>query len=324
MDVEERLKLVTRNAVEVVTEEELRQLLEEKEEPVAYVGFEPSGKVHLGHKLVIDKMIDLQEAGFHVIILLADLHAYLNEKGALEEVRELADYNRRCFLAMGLDPNKTEFVLGSEFQLDEDYALDVYRMARHTTMRRARRSMDMIARSEENPPVSQVVYPLMQALDIVHLNVDLAVGGLEQRKIHMLARDVLPKLGYDSPTCLHTPIIHGLDGDEKMSSSKNNFIAVDDEPEVIREKLRKAYCPAREAEGNPILEIYQYFIFREYDEVTIERPEKYGGDVTYTSYEELKRDFVDGELHPLDLKENAARYLIEILKPVRKAVSAPS
>ncbi|MEO2241920.1 MAG: tyrosine--tRNA ligase, partial [Euryarchaeota archaeon] len=175
-----------------------------------------------------------------------------------------------------------------------------------------------------NPPVSQVVYPLMQALDIVHLNVDLAVGGLEQRKIHMLARDVLPKLGYDAPTCLHTPIIHGLDGDEKMSSSKGNYIAVNDDPETIREKLRRAYCPAGEAEGNPVLEIYRYFIFREYDEVTIERPEKYGGDVTYTSYEELERDFVNEDLHPLDLKENAARYLAEILEPVRKAVGTPS
>ncbi|WP_456466113.1 tyrosine--tRNA ligase [Methanopyrus sp.] len=321
---EDAWELVTRNAVEIVTEEELRRILEEKDEPVAYVGFEPSGDIHLGHKLVIDKMVDLQRAGFRVIILLADLHAYLNEKGSLEEVRELAEYNKRCFTALGLDPKRTEFVLGSEFQLEEDYALDVYRMARHTTMRRARRSMDMIARREENPPVSQAVYPLMQALDIVHLNVDLAVGGLEQRKIHMLARDVLPKLGYDAPTCLHTPIIHGLDGEEKMSSSKGNYIAVNDDPETIREKLRRAYCPAGEAEGNPVLEIYRYFIFREYDEVTIERPEKYGGDVTYTSYEELERDFVNEDLHPLDLKENAARYLAEILEPVRKAVGTPS
>jgi len=318
VDVEERMELATRNAVEVVTEDELREILETKERPVAYVGFEPSGKIHLGHKLVIDKMVDLQKAGFKVKILLADLHGYLNEKGSLEEVRETAEYNKRCFVAMGLDPKDTEFVLGSEFQLEPDYALDVYKMARHTTMKRARRSMDMIARREENPPVSQVVYPLMQALDIVHLGVDLAVGGLEQRKIHMLARDVLPKLGYEPPTCLHTPIIHGLDGDEKMSSSKGNFIAVDDDPDTIREKIMKAYCPMKETEGNPILELYRYFIFREYGEVTIERPEKYGGDVTYGSYEELERDYAAGEIHPLDLKENAARYMAEILAPVRR------
>ena len=73
-----------------------------KEEKIAYIGFEPSGRIHMGHYLQIRKMIDLQKAGFKIIILLADLHAYLNQKGTMEEVRALGEENRKVFETMGL------------------------------------------------------------------------------------------------------------------------------------------------------------------------------------------------------------------------------
>jgi tyrosyl-tRNA synthetase len=76
-----RLELVKRNVQEIVTEEELEELLNKKEAPCAYVGYEPSGKIHMGHVLTVNKLIDLQKAGFKVTVLLADVHAYLNRKG---------------------------------------------------------------------------------------------------------------------------------------------------------------------------------------------------------------------------------------------------
>ena len=155
----------------------------------------------------------------------------------------------------------------------------------------------------------------MQVNDIKHLNVDVAVGGMEQRKIHMLARELLPSLGYKAPVCIHNPVLTGLDGEGKMSSSKGNFIAVDDEPEVIKSKIKKAYCPAKVVEGNPIMEIAKYFL--EYP-LTIKRPEKYGGDVTFDSYEELEKIFAEGNLHPMDLKNAVAEELIKILEPIRE------
>jgi tyrosyl-tRNA synthetase len=282
------------------------------------VGYEPSGKVHLGHVLTINKLADLQQAGFEVTVLLADLHAYLNHKGTLEEIRELAEYNKECFLALGLEPGKTKFVLGSEMQLAEDYFLLVQRLALETTLLRAKRSMDLVGRREANPKVARVLYPLMQVVDIVALGVDVAVGGLDQRKIHMLARDNLPKLGYKAPICLHTPIIHGLDGADKMSSSKENFIAVDDPEEVVKRKLRKAFCPMGETGNNPVLELYEHHIFRKYSRVTIERPEKYGGGLEYGDYAELEKDYTQGKVHPQDLKNAAAGYISEILSPVRE------
>jgi len=299
--------MIKRNTSEIISEEELREVLK-KDEKSAYIGFEPSGKIHLGHYLQIKKMIDLQNAGFDIIILLADLHAYLNQKGELDEIRKIGDYNKKVFEAMGL---KAKYVYGSEFQLDKDYTLNVYRLALKTTLKRARRSMELIAREDENPKVAEVIYPIMQVNDIHYLGVDVAVGGMEQRKIHMLARELLPK----KVVCIHNPVLTGLDGEGKMSSSKGNFIAVDDSPEEIRAKIKKAYCPAGVVEGNPIMEIAKYFL--EYP-LTIKRPEKFGGDLTVNSYEELESLFKNKELHPMDLKNAVAEELIKILEPIRK------
>lgn len=319
MNIEMKISLVKRNAVEVVTEEELVNLLNMAKQPAAYVGYEPSGEIHLGHVMTVYKLLDLQRAGFKIIILLADVHAYLNEKGSFEEIGEIAEYNKRAFIALGLNPAKTKFVLGSDFQFSRDYFLDVIKFARLTTLNRARRSMDEISRRTENPLVSQMIYPLMQAIDIAHLEVDLAVGGIDQRKIHMLARENLPKLGYNAPVCLHTPILIGIDG-TKMSSSKGNYISIRDDREEIERKILKAYCPEGVIKDNPIIQILQYHIFPKFNKIVVERDKKYGGDVEYYNINELISDYSLGKLHPLDLKRSVGRYLNMILEPVREKI----
>jgi tyrosyl-tRNA synthetase len=268
--------------------------------------------------LTANKLLDLQKVGFDVVILLADLHAFLNEKGSLEEVKKIADYNRDCFMALGLDPERTEFVYGTSYQLKPEYMLKILQMARNTTLNRARRSMDEVSRNAENPMVSQMIYPLMQAIDIADLHIDLAVGGIDQRKIHMLAREELPRLCLPAPVCMHTPLIPGLNG-EKMSSSKGNNIAVDEPAEEIEKKIKSAFCPAKVVENNPVLAICKYHIFpRCEDGMTIHRPDKFGGDMSYASYETLEADFVCGAMHPMDLKKACVEYMNEILAPVRE------
>ncbi|AKB55947.1 MULTISPECIES: tyrosine--tRNA ligase [Methanosarcina] len=315
----DRLDLIKRNVQEIVTEGELEELLNKKKAPRAYVGYEPSGKIHMGHVLTVNKLIDLQKAGFEITVLLADVHAYLNRKGTLEEVRKIADYNKRCFIALGLDKEKTNFVYGSDYQLGAEYMLNVLKLSRSVTLNRARRSMDEVGRAMDDPTVSQMVYPLMQAIDIALLGVDIAVGGIDQRKIHMLARENLKNLGFETPICIHTPILLGLDG-TKMASSKENFISVDDTEEEIYKKLKKAYCKIGDTEENPILALFRYHIFPRYETVVIERPEKFGGNITYVSYEEMENAFAAESVHPMDLKNSAAKYINEILDPVRKVL----
>ncbi|MBC2697492.1 MAG: tyrosine--tRNA ligase [ANME-2 cluster archaeon] len=313
----DRLALIKRNTEEIVTQEELERLLETKESPTAYVGYEPSGKIHMGHVLTVNKLIDLQNAGFKVTVLLADVHAYLNEKGTMEEVKKVADFNKECFIALGLEEGKTNFVYGSDYQLEPDYMLSVLKLARDTTLNRAKRSMDEVSRSTDNPRVSQMVYPLMQAVDIAMLGVDVAVGGIDQRKIHMLAREGLPGLGYKAPICIHTPILLGLDG-KKMSSSSNNFISMDDTEKAVKKKVNKAFCPEGDIVDNSVLALFKYHIMPRFEEITIHRPEKYGGDLHYPGYEELEAEFASKELHPMDLKAGAADYMNRILEPVRE------
>ncbi|MCC6027618.1 MAG: tyrosine--tRNA ligase [Archaeoglobales archaeon] len=320
MELEEKIALITRNTEEVITVEELRQLLETKDRPRAYVGYEPSGDIHLGHLITVNKLKDLQKAGFEIVVLLADIHAYLNEKGSFEEIRELAERNMKTFIAYGLKKEKTQFVLGSDYQLNRDYVLDVLRLARITTLNRARRSMDEVSRRKEDPMVSQMIYPLMQALDIAYLKIDVAVGGIDQRKIHMLARENLPVLGYKAPICIHTPIIAGLDG-EKMSKSKRNYISLRDSAEELERKIMKAYCPQGTVDGNPIIDLVKHYVFPYFGKLKIERDSKFGGDVEYESLDSLLQDFKEMKLHPMDLKRAVAKYLNELIDDARKELT---
>ncbi|OLZ40125.1 tyrosine--tRNA ligase [Natrinema saccharevitans] len=320
-------ELLTRNAEEVVTDDEVRDLAEEPEGKRAYVGYEPSGVLHLGHLLTANKLIDLQEAGLEVVILLADAHAYLNEKGSLEEIRATAEQMKAQFLAYGLDEDRTEFVYGSTFQFDEEYTRDLHTLEQATTMNRAQRAMAEI-QGDETAKVSHLVYPLMQTLDIEYLDLDLAVGGLDQRKVHMLAREKLPELDYEVRPAIHTPILADLTtGEGKMSSSEGITISMEDSTDDLEEKVNSAYCPPTrdpepDDEGNerenPVLELFEYHVFPRFDEVVVERPEKYGGDLTYEDYEGLAADLESGELHPADAKGTLATYLDELIAPGRE------
>ncbi len=305
----------------MITETELLKLMGEGKFTV-YCGYEPSGKIHFGHVLSVQKLIDFQKIGARVVVLLADLHAYLNDKGTLEEIRQVAEYNKHCFIAWGLDPKHTEFLLGSDFQLKSEFMMDVLRMATGTTLFRARRSMAEIARHLNDPDVAQVIYPLMQAVDIAHLNVDVAVGGIDQRKVHMVAREKLPSVGYKKPVCVHVPLLHGLDGIDKMSSSKGNFIAIDDEPSVIKKKVIKSFCPLKQTKDNPIIEYVEHVIFPILGKLEVGRQVKYGGPLEVEDAAELRKLYMSGELHPADLKAAVAEALVQVLEPVRRYFGA--
>jgi tyrosyl-tRNA synthetase len=315
MNNKEKLELIENGTLEIINLEELEKKFE-KSNPIAYTGYEPSGKVHLGHVITIIKLKQLQKIGFKIKILLADYHAYLNGKGTMQEIQDLSDYNIKAFRALGLNED-TEFIQGSTYQTTSEYSDKVYKLSTLVTLKRAKRSMDQVSRYDENPKVSSVIYPLMQVVDMMFLNVDLALGGMEQRKIQMLARENLSKLDFKAPVCIHTPLLRGLDGDEKMSSGKGNFIAVDDEENVIKKKIKKSHCPMKIVEANPIFEIATHFIFPNQEKILIKRNEKFGGNIELNETE-LKDMYESGELHPLDLKNAVTEFLIEYLKPIRE------
>ena len=356
MDIEKKVELITRKPTEeVLTVGDLRDLLEVGMPLRHYIGFEISGYIHLGTGLMAGaKIADFQKAGIRTRVFLADWHSWINDKlgGDLEVIQKVAlgyfkEGMKQSIKVMGGDPDKVEFVLASEILERGDYWRTIIDISKNVTLARMMRSITIMGRQMgEAIDFAKLMYPAMQVADIFYQGVNIAHAGMDQRKAHVIAREVAEKLKYHplvwdgkkvKPVAVHHHLLLGLQeppkwpvggeeefkeikGQMKMSKSKPySAVFIHDTPEEIREKLRKAFCPAKEVNYNPVLDWAEHIIFRqEPTEFIIHRPAKFGGDVTYTTLEELKKDFAEGKLHPLDLKNAVAEYLIELLKPIRE------
>ncbi len=337
MDSETRLQLLKGIAQEIVTEDELKTLVETKSKLVAYDGFEPSGLAHLPVGIYRPLLLrDLLKANVKFKLLLADSFAWINEKveGDLDNIRVVGKYFLEVWKAAGVDMTKVEVVWHQDYLANPEYWKKVMLIAKNHSEKRTKRALQIAGRGEEVSHVAQLFYPSMQAADVFQLEVDICQLGLDQRKANMLAREVADKLKWKKPVALHHRMLLGLDGmssasasDEasidqeisaKMSKSKpNTCIFVHDSLEEIKKKINAAYCPAKIAAGNPVLEYSREILFRAFGEMTIERPTKFGGDVAYTSYSQLEGDFVAGKLHPMDLKNSVAVNLDKLIAPIR-------
>jgi len=323
------IEKITSNTEETITKEEL-QIVLKKPNPRAYIGFEPSGTVHLGWKICTNKIKDFLECGFNFTILLADWHAYINDKldGDIDKIKLCGKYMEDCFAAMGVNKNDVKFIYTSDYIGDSNYWELVLKTSKVTSVARVKRAMDIMGRDAEEAEkdLSKLFYPAMQVSDIFYLNLDVAYGGTDQRHAHMLARDVSKKLGLTPPVAIHTPLLTGLQTggrmdpiESKMSKSKpDSMISIHDSSEEVKNKIKKAFCPEKQNIGNPILEICKYIIFPELKEEAfiIKRPEKYGGNLEFNTYKELENTYVQG-LHPLDLKNSTINYINNILEPIR-------
>ncbi|MDP2673037.1 MAG: tyrosine--tRNA ligase [Nanoarchaeota archaeon] len=321
MNIDKRLELIKRNTIEIINEEIITEFLKKKKSPVIYCGYEPSGDIHLGHLVSMTKLLDLQKAGFKIKVLLADWHAYLNQKGDWEFIGTESKKWEKEFKAFGL--SKAEFVKGSEIQRNFNYIDDVFNLALKNTISRGLRSMQTVARDIENAKISQVIYPLMQIADFKYLKVDGALGGIEQRKIHMLALESLKEIKYKQPFLIHHELIPSLKGPEhgKMSSSiKESMISISDSDKEIQNKISKAYCPEGSIQENPILSIIKLIIFPYHEKFAIERPEKFGGKVEFKNYFDLEKAFSEKKIHPMDLKNSCVKHLSEILGKIKKNI----
>jgi tyrosyl-tRNA synthetase len=323
------IEIITTNTEETITREELEIVLK-KPNPRAYIGFEPSGTVHLGWKICTNKINDFIKCGFNFTILLADWHAYINDKldGDIDKIKLCGKYMEDCFAAMGVNKNDVKFIYTSDYVGDPNYWELVLKTSKATSVARVKRAMDIMGRDAEEAEkdLSKLFYPAMQVSDIFYLKLDVAYGGTDQRHAHMLARDVSKKLGITPPVAIHTPLLTGLQAggrmdpiESKMSKSKpDSMISIHDSPEDVKNKIKKAFCPEKQNIGNPILEICRYIIFPELKEnvFIIERPEKYGGNLEFSTFEELESKYIQG-LHPLDLKNSTIHYINNIIEPIR-------
>ncbi len=341
MDLEEKIELAKRPPTEeIVVENELRELFETNSKPKHYIGFEVSGLLHVGSLIQSGfKIRDLQKAGVQCTVFLADWHSVINNKlgGDWNAIKQAAKYYAEAFKFFC---SGAEIVLGSSlYEKKLDYWADVMRFSKNVTLARDVRCLTIMGRSESDKlDLAQYFYPPMQAVDIHALDVDIAHAGMDQRKVHMLAREVFPKLRWKQFVALHHALLPGLAEPLKMQATEKReqvvamkmskskpwtAVFVHDSKKEIEDKLAKAYCPQRVTENNPVLEFARQLVFHEFKEFRVERPTKFGGDVAYASFTELQKDFVEGKLHPADLKKSVAEAVDKIVAPVRAHFEKP-
>lgn len=341
MDIETKINTIKEFAEEVINEDELRELFlnqeKNKKKIIAYDGFEPSGQMHIAQGLLRTITVNkLTSMGIQFKFYVADWFGYLNNKmgGDIEKIQTVGKYFIEIWKACGMNLENVEFVWASELIKNPKYWETVLQISTNATVQRVLRCGQIMGREENlSNPSSQILYPIMQAADLIHLEVDIAQLGLDQRKVNMLARDIFPKINAKKPIAIHHKMLLGLQYKEteekmdniekkiamKMSKSKpDTAILMTDTKEDIFRKFKNAYCPEGETQNNPVLEYAKTFIFEKFDNLLIERPEKFGGNIEIKNYNELEKLFTNKQIHPLDLKNTVAKYIDELIQPVRE------
>ena len=295
----------------------------------AYVGFEPSGKAHIGWKVISLTLRRMLDAGVNVLIFMADWHAWVNDKfgGDMDKIQATAEYMEDTFRVLlgnpeeGDGPGQLRFKYASQLMDNGDYWARVLRCSKNMSLARVRRTFSIMGRSEDSSDgdLSKFFYPAMQAADIFELEVDIAIGGMDQRKAHMYMREVGDKWSWYKATCVHTPIISGLKStgermesfDHKMSKSDpGGALLLHDEPERMRKKMRKAFLDPNDPHS-PVYELIEHIIFPEFGELVITPKPEFGEPTTWTDLDSLKAAVGDSTVHPLDVKFGVADALSE-------------
>jgi len=324
--VEERFRLIKKNTEEIIGEKELKDLLKRNDKLKHYIGFEISGKIHLGTGLMcMLKVRDFLKAGVDCRIFLADWHSWINDKlgGNPEIIKKVAvgyfkEGMRASMKCVGGNSKKLKFVLGSDLYHKNDlYWSTVIDVSKFTTLSRVMRSITILGREEGGAvDFAKLIYPSMQVADIFIQKLNLAHAGIDQRKAHVIARDVAMKLSFSpllkkdgkqtKPIAVHHSLILGLGkppvwpvpknkirdlwSSLKMSKSKpSTAIFIHDSVEEIRKKITNAFCPKEEIGFNPVIDWTGNLIFPIKQKLEVKRKKEFGGNKTYKSLESLKR-----------------------------------
>ena len=357
MDIEEKISLVAAPPTqEIVTRDDLCAIFETNDAPKHYIGLEISGFLHLGSLLSVGyKINDFAKAGIKCTVFLADWHTVINDKmgGNWDAISKVTEYYKDAFSLVCPDAT---IKLGTDlYKENPEYWQELVSFTKHMSLERTKRALTIMGRSEDekNIGLARLLYPPMQAVDIHSLDVDIAHAGMDQRRIHMLVREIFPKMGWKVPVAVHHKLLPGLsrpsvkkeeedsnqnktqDGasvvvaaaataaaasgqGKKMSKSDpDSSVFMHDTDEQIQKKIKKAWCEEGDVETNPILAIAKNVIFHENKSMTIERPDKFGGNVTYDGYKSLEDAFGKNELHPADLKRAIGVELAKVVAPIR-------
>jgi len=318
MNNRERISLIESVGEETIGD--LESLLQKVPEPIVYDGFEPSGRMHIAQGLMRAETVNrFTQAGCKFVFWVADLFAMMNLKldGNLRKIRTAGERMIKIWEACGMDMSRVEFRWASESISSGEgkYLGHVLDIAQNFTVSRLKRCSQIMGREESDELMgSQLFYPAMQAADVLHLNVHICSLGMDQRKVNMLVREYFDKKKRPPPVIVSHHMLLGLNGTKMSKSDPDNAIFMDDTPGEIKRKIRKAFCEPRNIEVNPIMEYIKYVIWPR--EKEFELHSKHDGTTSYSDFLELEKDFLNGIIHPSDLKSSTVTVLIRLLEPV--------
>jgi len=247
IDVDRQVEVAKRGADDLIVEAELRVKLARGKPLRIKLGLDPTAPdIHLGHTVVLNKMRQLQDLGHHVIFLIGDFTSMIGDPSGRNATRppltrEAIRQNAETYHAQAskvLDPSRTEIRYNSEW-CEPLGAAGMIRLASQYTVARMLERDDFHKRYTSHQPIAvhEFLYPLMQGYDSVALKADIELGGTDQ-KFNLLVGRELQKAAGQEPQCVLTmPLLVGLDGVEKMSKSKGNYVGINESPDEMFGKL---------------------------------------------------------------------------------------
>jgi tyrosyl-tRNA synthetase len=259
LDIKETLQAISRGTVEIISPELLEKKLREKKKLVIKAGFDPTAPdIHLGHVVLLRKMKQFQDLGHKIVFLIGDFTAQVGDPTGQNKLRkrmtpEEIEQNARTYkeqVFKVLDPQKTEVVFNSswfkEFSAQQLMVTMAYGTANQVLVRD-----DFQKRMKAGKAISlmEMLYPMLQAYDSVHLKADVELGGSDQKFNLLMGRQVQEAYGQEPQVVIMTPLLEGLDGVQKMSKSLGNYIGIN---EPAREQFGKVMSVSDEL-------MYRYF-----------------------------------------------------------------
>lgn len=337
-----------------------------------YIGFEISGQIHIGTGIASGlKIKKLQEAGVKCMVYLASFHTWLNGKldGQMDTITQISKNYfepvlKESFRVVGCDVDDIEFLHGNEVYFEErdgkNYWITDMKVSRELTLSRVLKSISVTGKEAgKDVNFGTLRYAPMQVADGFFFGAHIVHAGMDQRKCHVLMREIALKLDDETglkisgkkikPIAIHHSLLYGLghpetivddDGNEhlevaKMSKSKpDSAIWVHENPFEIQRKLKKAYCPMPQPESqtyeqisteqalNPILNWSKFLIYPAGKIIQIKRKTEWGGNVSFSTYEELEAAYFAGNIHPMDLKQGVSDCLIDWFSRIRDYIEA--
>jgi len=244
---DKQLLEIQRGTEEILVEEEFTKRFHQKKPLKIKVGFDPTAPdLHLGHTIIINKMRQFQEFGHEIIFLIGDFTGMIGDPSGVNETRPVltreqieknaATYEKQIFKILDKDLTRIEFNSSWMQQVNSSKLIEI--ASKYTVARMLERD-DFKNRFKTGNPISihELLYPLVQAYDSVALEVDVELGGTDQKFNLLVGRHLQQLYGQPPQTAITLPLLEGLDGVKKMSKTANNYIALTDSPKDMLGKI---------------------------------------------------------------------------------------